>query len=68
MPTESYTEEDYKRLKIKTKRELIKEMAREIYCGNEEISCVQDAVVFAKHFYDNIEAELDKVLEKDGEE
>jgi hypothetical protein len=66
MITESYTEEDYKKLTDKlqnktNKRQLIKEMARELYI-QPEAGSLKHCVLYAKQFYDRIEAELDRAL------
>ena len=73
MITESYIEEDYKKLTDKlqnktNKRQLIKEMAREIYINSRDIELLNGycevvyAINQAQYFYDRIEEKLDKAL------
>lgn len=65
------TEEDNSLMlaeRAKEKRELIKEMAREIYIYTDIYVSIKDAVRLAKDFYNNIELELDRAFEKGGEE
>ena len=58
---------DYLAKKLSEKRRIIKEMAKEFWLKSET-NTVANAVRAAKTFYDNIESELNKALEKDGNE
>ncbi len=65
MPTDilEYIKDRAEILANKQKRQLIKEMARELYI-QPETGSLKHCVLYAKQFYDDIEAELDKALEE----